>query len=58
MTYQLQMIHEGRIVVNTTVAWGPYNSHPQVGEIDGKWRIVELLENETLEVYNVRAEPA
>jgi len=56
--YQLQLIHEGRVVEDTAVAWIPEGgSHPVVGQtVDGKWQIVEILDS-TAEVYRVRVEP-
>jgi hypothetical protein len=56
--YQLQLIHEDKVVVDTTVAWVPDGgSHPVVGQtVDGKWRIVEILDS-TAQVYRVRVEP-
>ncbi len=55
---QLQLVYDDRVVVDTTVAWVPDgSSHPVVDQIvDGKWRIVEILDS-TAEVYRVRVEP-
>ena len=56
--YQLQMFHQGERVLDVPVAWTPDNAHPPVGSIvDGKWQVVEILENDTPEVYRVRVEP-
>ena len=57
--YQLQMYYDDRKVVDTTVAWDTYGqSHPCVGQtVDGRWRIIEVLENVTPELYRVRVEP-
>jgi hypothetical protein len=56
--YQLQLICEDKVVAGTADAWSPDGgSHPVVGQtVDGKWRIVEILDS-TAEVYRVRVEP-
>jgi hypothetical protein len=56
--YQLQLFHGDTVVMDTTVAWVPDGgSHPVVGQtVDGKWRIVEILDS-TAEEYRVRVEP-
>jgi hypothetical protein len=56
--YQLQLLREGEVVMDTAVAWSPDGgSHPVVDQtVDGKWRIVEILDS-TAEVYRVRVEP-
>jgi hypothetical protein len=56
--YQLQLLYVDNVVMDTAVAWSPDGgSHPVVGQtVDGKWRIVEILDG-TAEVYRVRVEP-
>jgi len=56
--YQLQLICEDKVIADSAVACSPDGgSHPVVGQtVDGKWRIVEILDS-AAEVYRVRVEP-
>ncbi len=56
--YQLQLIYGDKVVAGPKVAWAPDGGpHPVVGQtIDGKWRIVEVLDS-TAHVYRVHVEP-
>jgi len=54
--YQLQAFHGDTKVIDTTVAW-INDSHPRAGQtINEKWRVVEILDSNTPEVYRVRVE--
>lgn len=55
--YDLRMLHGSKQLPDVRIAWVPYCSHPPVGAAIGEWRIVEILENDTPEVYRVRVEP-
>jgi len=56
--YRLQLLYGDKVVEDTAVALSlDGGSHPVVGQtVDGKWRIVEILDS-TAEVYRVRVEP-
>jgi len=56
--YRLRLICEGKVVADTADARSlDGGSHPVVGQtVDGKWRIVEILDS-TADVYRVRVEP-
>jgi hypothetical protein len=59
MTYQLQAFCDGEKVIDTTVVWTSANSHPLVGQvIDDKWRVLEVLKDNTPKIYRVRVERA
>ncbi len=56
--YRLQLICKDKVFADTADARSlDGGSHPVVGQtVDGKWRIVEILDS-TAEVYRVRVEP-
>jgi hypothetical protein len=56
--YDLRMFHGSKELPDVRFAWVPFCSHPPVGAVIGEWQIVEILENDTPEVYRVRVEPA
>ena len=44
--YILRAFHGEQEVVTTTVALGPGNAYPRVGEsIDDRWRVAEILDS-------------
>ena len=55
--YRLQLLYGDKVVEDTAVAWSTDGgSHPVVGQtVDGKWRIVEILDS-TADVYRARVE--
>jgi hypothetical protein len=55
--YQLRLIYKDQVVAEAIAAPLEGGSHPVVGQtVDGKWRIVEILQG-TAEVNCVSVEP-